>query len=75
MFSFALLMGFMILAGNTAFPVFLRFCIWTMAKLTSSKSSLNETLHFLLDHPRRCYIYLFPAYETRVLALMLVLLT
>jgi len=74
-YGFALLMGFMILAGNTAFPVFLRFCIWTMSKLTSSKSSLNETLHFLLDHPRRCYIYLFPAYETRVLALMLVLLT
>lgn len=74
-YGFALLMGFMILAGNTAFPVFLRFCIWTMTKLTSSKSSLNETLHFLLDHPRRCYIYLFPAYETRVLALMLVLLT
>ncbi|KAI6158813.1 cation transport protein-domain-containing protein [Pisolithus thermaeus] len=57
-------MIFCILAGNTAFPVFLRFTIWVVTKIIPAGSRLNETLHFLLDHPRRCFIYLFPSHQT-----------
>ncbi|EIW80365.1 TrkH-domain-containing protein [Coniophora puteana RWD-64-598 SS2] len=65
---------FCILAGNTAFPVFLRFFIWVMAKLTPRSSRIRETLHFLLDHPRRCFIYLFPSHQTWFLFSLLVFL-
>ncbi|EJD08024.1 TrkH-domain-containing protein [Fomitiporia mediterranea MF3/22] len=57
---------FLILAGNLAYPVFLRFYIWFIMKV-STRTSLNETLQFLLDHPRRCYIYLFPSPHTWLL--------
>ncbi|KAH9922903.1 cation transport protein-domain-containing protein [Fomitopsis serialis] len=56
-----------VLAGNTAFPLFLRFMIWTFTKLFPADSRIQEALHFLLDHPRRCFIYLFPANQTWVL--------
>ncbi|KAH9831322.1 TrkH-domain-containing protein [Rhodofomes roseus] len=56
-----------VLAGNTAFPIFLRFMIWTITKILPHNSRTNEALHFLLDHPRRCFIYLFPANQTWVL--------
>ena len=35
-------------------------------KLTPSMR-LKETLQFLLDHPRRCYLYLFPSHQTWIL--------
>ncbi|KAF9012537.1 cation transport protein-domain-containing protein [Cyathus striatus] len=57
-------MALLILAGNTAFPIFLRFMIWCTSKLCPENSQLDETLHFLLDHPRRCFIYLFPSHQT-----------
>lgn len=63
-----------ILAGNTAFPVFLRFTIWVVTKIIPRDSRLNETLHFLLDHPRRCFIYLFPSHQTWFLLTMLFVL-
>ncbi|EPQ55187.1 hypothetical protein GLOTRDRAFT_111153 [Gloeophyllum trabeum ATCC 11539] len=66
---------FLILAGNTAFPIFLRLMIWTMTKVVPPRSRLNETLHFLLDHPRRCFIYLFPSHQTWFLLIVLVTLT
>lgn len=69
-----LVLGFCILAGNTAFPVFLRFSIWVLSKLVPKTSRLHETLQFLLDHPRRCYIYLFPSHQTWLLLGMLVIL-
>ncbi|KAJ7188712.1 cation transport protein-domain-containing protein [Mycena filopes] len=53
-----------ILAGNTAFPIFLRFTIWILSCLVPKGSRSSETLHFLLDHPRRCFIYLFPSHQT-----------
>lgn len=59
--------SFLILAGNTAFPIFLRFSIWFLSKIapsrptTSPGSCTKEVLRFLLDHPRRCFVYLFPA--------------
>ncbi|KAJ7099551.1 cation transport protein-domain-containing protein [Mycena belliarum] len=57
-------MVFIILAGNTAFPIFLRLTIWILSKFVSADSRASETLHFLLDHPRRCFIYLFPSHQT-----------
>ncbi|BGP28598.1 hypothetical protein JCM10296v2_000334 [Rhodotorula toruloides] len=66
--------GFLILAGNTAFPVFLRLLIWTVYKVMPSRSRTRETLQFLLDHPRRCFIYLFPSHQTWFLVFMLVCL-
>ncbi|KAG8991802.1 low affinity potassium transporter [Tulasnella sp. 427] len=57
-------MFFVIIAGNTGYPIFLRFFIWILTKIVPKNSQINETLHFLLDHPRRCYIYLFPSHQT-----------
>ncbi|KAI0343670.1 hypothetical protein BDW22DRAFT_1356171 [Trametopsis cervina] len=65
---------FLILAGNTAFPIFLRFLIWTISKIVPKGSRLKETLHFLLDHPRRCFIYLFPSHQTWFLLIIVVIL-
>lgn len=54
----------LILVGNTAYPVMLRFIIWSLSKCVSINSQLYETLRFLLDHPRRCFVYLFPREHT-----------
>ncbi|EJD46884.1 hypothetical protein AURDEDRAFT_113542 [Auricularia subglabra TFB-10046 SS5] len=69
-----LFMCFLILAGNTAFPVFLRFIIWILYKIVPRKSTHSETLCFLLDHPRRCFVYLFPSHQTWFLLTVLVIL-
>ncbi|KDQ62090.1 hypothetical protein JAAARDRAFT_448748 [Jaapia argillacea MUCL 33604] len=63
-----------ILAGNTAFPIFLRFMIWVMTRCAPQHSRFRETLHFLLDHPRRCFIYLFPSRQTWFLLIVLIIL-
>ncbi|TFK44919.1 cation transport protein-domain-containing protein [Crucibulum laeve] len=68
-------LAFLILAGNTAFPIFLRFFIWILTKIVPNKSRTNETLHFLLDHPRRCFIYLFPSHQTWFLVTIVLSLT
>jgi hypothetical protein len=34
---------------------------WIVSKAVPSRSRTRETLQFLLDHPRRCFIYLFPS--------------
>ncbi|SCZ90322.1 BZ3500_MvSof-1268-A1-R1_Chr1-3g01916 [Microbotryum saponariae] len=67
-------MSILILGGNTAYPVFLRICIWIISKLVPRRSRTRETLQFLLDHPRRCYIYLFPSHQTWFLVFVLVIL-
>ncbi|KAI5288608.1 hypothetical protein KEM54_005076 [Ascosphaera aggregata] len=62
-----LTMGFLILAGHTCYPVFLRLIIWTWSKVLPSEQrwhDLRVTLQFLLEHPRRCYTHLFPAKHT-----------
>ncbi|KAI9730396.1 MAG: hypothetical protein M1834_005906 [Cirrosporium novae-zelandiae] len=59
--------GFLILAGNTAYPCFLRLVIWTLEKLVPKNESWKDeklALQFLLDHPRRCYMTLFPSMHT-----------
>ncbi|KAH8742650.1 cation transport protein-domain-containing protein [Diaporthe sp. PMI_573] len=62
-----LLMTFLAFAGNTCYPVVLRFCIWVTYKLTPSNKPTKAALKFLLDHPRRCYTLLFPSHPTWIL--------
>ncbi|KAF5317199.1 hypothetical protein D9611_004011 [Ephemerocybe angulata] len=66
---------FLILAGNTCFPILLRLVIWCMAKASKRGTDLNNVTYFLLDHPRRCYIYLFPSHQTWFLLTVVLLLT
>ncbi|KAI6465184.1 hypothetical protein MCOR17_005136 [Pyricularia oryzae] len=59
-----LLMSFLIIIGNTGFPIMLRFLIWGFSLMVPRGSGLWEELRFLLDHPRRCFTLLFPAGAT-----------
>lgn len=56
-----LIMSFLIILGNTGFPVALRFMIWLSSLVAPRGSGLWEELRFLLDHPRRCFTLLFPS--------------
>ncbi|KAJ4291484.1 hypothetical protein N0V88_006081 [Collariella sp. IMI 366227] len=73
-------MGLLILAGNTAYPVFLRLIIWSLLKLLTlvtkddEFSGLKDTFKFILQYPRRVYTNLFPARPTWWLLFMLILL-
>lgn len=75
-----IVMGAMILAGNTAYPIFLRFIFWSMAKvlsLTTAEESLKDfkgTLQLILKYPRRVYTNMFPARQTWWLLFMVFLL-
>ncbi|CCJ31020.1 unnamed protein product [Pneumocystis jirovecii] len=79
--NFVLILGsFLIIAGNTAFPILLRFFIWIIT-FTLPKNSLHRevdiiliSLHFLLDHPRRCFTLLFPSRVTFWLFALLIIL-
>ncbi|KAJ3542209.1 hypothetical protein NMY22_g3597 [Coprinellus aureogranulatus] len=68
-------MMILILAGNTCFPVFLRFFIWCINITSRRETDLERVSAFLLDHPRRCFIYLFPAHQTWFLLSVVFLLT
>ncbi|KAF3125201.1 hypothetical protein TWF703_011059 [Orbilia oligospora] len=60
-------MSFLILAGNTCFPIFLRLILWTLFKILPEDGYFHETkraLGFLLRHPRRCFTHLFPPQHT-----------
>lgn len=71
-------MGLLILAGNTAYPLFLRLIIWTGLKILKaittedSYVTLKTTLEFILKYPRRVYTNLFPSRPTWWLFFMLV---
>ncbi|KAJ7066538.1 potassium transporter [Mycena amicta] len=54
-----------ILAGNHALPIFLRLIIWMWSKIARQGSETADTLSFLLQHPRRCFLYLFPSHQVR----------
>jgi potassium uptake Trk family protein len=56
--------GALAFLGQTQFPIFLRLTIWTMKKMCPEGSRFRNTLDFLLQHPRRCFLYLFPSRET-----------
>ena len=42
---------------------------WCIMKLTRN-TQLQQSLRFLLDHPRRCFILLFPAAQTYLLLIV-----
>ncbi|MCJ1408625.1 hypothetical protein MMC19_002700 [Ptychographa xylographoides] len=69
-------MSLLILAGNTCYPIMLRFILWSMLKLLPDAkfSDTKSTLRFVLDHPRRCYTTLFPSRHTWWLLGILILL-
>ena len=67
--------GILVLVGNTAYPVMLRFFIWLLSCCVRRESHLYETLRFLLDHPRRCFVYLFPRENTWFLFALVIVLT
>ncbi|KAJ5958055.1 uncharacterized protein N7479_005205 [Penicillium vulpinum] len=69
-----LMLAFLIIIGNTAFPCMLRLMIWVLSKLTRQGTALWEELKFLLDHPRRCFTLLFPRNATWWLFAILVAL-
>ncbi|KAF3762130.1 TrkH-domain-containing protein, partial [Cryphonectria parasitica EP155] len=75
-----IVMGAMILAGNTAYPIMLRFVFWSMLKLlccTTDEETLYDfklTLKFILTYPRRVYTNMFPARQTWWLLFMVCLL-
>ncbi|KAF7302799.1 Potassium transporter [Mycena kentingensis (nom. inval.)] len=56
---------FVILAGNSALPIFLRLTIWL-------GQAPRRRLSFLLAHPRRCFLYLFPSHQTWYLTIVLI---
>lgn len=69
-----LLMSYLIVIGNTGFPIMLRIMIWVFSKVVPKDSGIWEELNFLLDHPRRCFTLLFPAQATWWLFWILVIL-
>ena len=72
-----LTMTLLILAGNTAYPLFLRLIIWAMWRCCPDTHSWHDwriTLRFLLDHPRRCYTNLFPSQHTWWLLMSVIVL-
>jgi len=62
--------GLLILAGNTAYPIFLRLGLWSTLKFLQLTSPPHvhgpwkETFEFILKYPRRVYTTLFPARAT-----------
>lgn len=70
-------MGLLILAGNTMYPVFLRWIVLAIRYLLPKNEDWSDariTLQFLLDHPRRGYTHLFPAEHTWWLLLSVLVL-
>ncbi|KAL2882674.1 hypothetical protein SGCOL_001881 [Colletotrichum sp. CLE4] len=71
-------MGLLILAGNTAYPLFLRLIIWSSLRLLNLATredafiDLKATLNFILKYPRRVYTNLFPSRPSWWLLFMLI---
>jgi Trk-type K+ transport system membrane component len=55
-------LAWLILVGNQFFPILLRLLIALFYLITGS-----QVLRLILEQPRRIYLYLFPAKETRLL--------
>ncbi|KZV62678.1 TrkH-domain-containing protein [Peniophora sp. CONT] len=60
--------------GDTGFPVGLRFTIWAFSCITREGGRTHAALKFLLDHPRRCFILLFPSRQTWFLLTVIIAL-
>ena len=73
-----IVMGLMILAGNTAYPIFLRLIVWTLLNALKWSTAdetfheLKDTFKFILKYPRRVYTNLFPSRPTWWLLFMLI---
>ncbi|CAE6427706.1 unnamed protein product [Rhizoctonia solani] len=63
----------LILVGATAFPLSLRFFVWLGTKIFRNGST-GRGLKFLLRHPRRCFMYLFPSHQSWYLLFTLVVI-
>ncbi|KAF9476894.1 TrkH-domain-containing protein [Pholiota conissans] len=67
---------FSILAGNHALSSMTALIIecysWITSKILPEDSEAQSALSFLLDHPRRCFLYLFPSHQTWFLVVCLV---
>ena len=65
-----IVVGILILAGNTAYPLLLRLSLWCclqVLKLTTPETAhgpWKETIEFILKYPRRVYTTLFPSRAT-----------
>ncbi|KAI0697181.1 cation transport protein-domain-containing protein [Cytidiella melzeri] len=70
-------MIFSILAGNHGLVSKDSFhkSSWICTKFVKDDSPEDRILHFLLDHPRRCFIYLFPSHVTWFLVAVLIFFT
>ncbi|KAF7559088.1 hypothetical protein G7046_g5059 [Stylonectria norvegica] len=73
-----IVVGVLVLAGNTAYPLFLRLILWTLLRVleyTTAPSTFGpwkETIGFILKYPRRVYTTLFPSRPTWWLLAVLV---
>lgn len=74
--SFVLLnMSLLMLAGNTAFPIFLRWILSQILNLIPDNEKcedLRDTLRFILKFPRRVYTNLFSSDQTWCLLALLI---
>ncbi|KAF4974722.1 hypothetical protein FZEAL_8392 [Fusarium zealandicum] len=65
-----IVVGVLILAGNTAYPLLLRLSFWCALRflqLTTAPATFGpwkETIEFILKYPRRVYTTLFPSRAT-----------
>jgi len=67
---------FLILAGNTCFPIFLRIVLVAHRQVSRMRghTEAEEVISYLLRNPRRCYTHLFPGYATRWISIATLLL-
>lgn len=75
-----IVMGLLILAGNTAYPIYLRLILWSGLKILNKATYPDQlvewktTLEYILKYPRRVYTNLFPSRQTWWLLFMLFVL-
>lgn len=75
-----IIVAFLILAGNTAYPILLRLIFWSVLRVLNATTSeraygpWKETLQFILKYPRRVYTTLFPSRATWWLVTLLVVI-
>lgn len=63
-----LTLAFLIAAGNTAYPMLLRFAVWLKSRFVGPKR--QQVFQYLLDYPRRCSGWLFPSKQTWTLVVV-----
>ncbi|KAJ3027061.1 low affinity potassium transporter, partial [Rhizophlyctis rosea] len=74
--GFLTVLCFLILCGNTAFPIFLRWWIWGLERWYLWRGDVNRgrVYHYLLKYPRRCFTHLFDRRQTYLLLGALIIL-